>query len=95
MLAPTDIPGYLLERLLSPRAVVDGGFRVDDRSRRNAVFVVSAEGEPRYVLKIGADDGALAREAGVLAALAAAHARGPLRGLSSGGCRHTTRPRAC
>ena len=79
MLAPTDIPGYLLERrLLSPRAVVDGGFRVDDRSRRNAVFVVSAEGEPRYVLKIGADDGALAREAGVLAALGAAHARGPL-----------------
>ena len=95
MLAPTDIPGYLLERrLLSPRAVVDGGFRVDDRSRRNAVFVVSAEGEPRYVLKIGADDGALAREAGVLAALApltrVARSRTVFRWLP-----HTTRPRAC
>ena len=79
MLAPADIPGYLLERrLLSPRAIVDGGFRVDDRSRRNGVFVVSAEGEPRYVLKVAADGRTLAHEAAVLADLRAEQARGPL-----------------
>ena len=51
---------------------------MDDRSRRNGVFVASAEGERRFVLKIGTDGRTLAHEAAVLAALPAACARGPL-----------------
>ena len=68
MLAAADVAGYLLDRkLLSPRAVVHGGFRVADTSRLNRVFVVTTDDGPCFVLK-SADGrgGAVVREAAVL-----------------------------
>jgi aminoglycoside phosphotransferase (APT) family kinase protein len=73
-----DVLPYLLERdLISARAVVDGGLRIVDMSRRNRVFVVTAEGEPGFVVKQPSDaDGAGVRhEALVLGRLRAADAR--------------------
>jgi aminoglycoside phosphotransferase (APT) family kinase protein len=64
-----DVAGYLLERdLLDPRAVVEGGLRVQDLSRRNRVFLVTAATGRCFVLKAaaGAGDGGVAREAAVL-----------------------------
>jgi aminoglycoside phosphotransferase (APT) family kinase protein len=69
VLGAADVAGYLLEReLLSPRAVVDGGLRVEDASRMNRVFVVTADRERRYVLKLSGDaeHAGVAREAAVL-----------------------------
>jgi aminoglycoside phosphotransferase (APT) family kinase protein len=69
VLGAADVAGYLLDRkLLGPRAVVDGGLRVADASRLNRVFVVTAEGERCYVLKLagGAGNAGVAREAAVL-----------------------------
>ena len=69
MLGVADVAGYLLERkLLSPRAVVDGGLRVVDASRLNRVFVVTAEHERCFVLKLAGavDDTGVAHEAAVL-----------------------------
>jgi aminoglycoside phosphotransferase (APT) family kinase protein len=68
VLAAADVAGYLLDRkLLSPTAVVHGGFRVADTSRLNRVFVVTTEDGPCFVLK-AADGrgGAVVREAAVL-----------------------------
>jgi aminoglycoside phosphotransferase (APT) family kinase protein len=65
-----DVAGYLLERgLLDPRAVVHARLTVVDRSGLNDVFVVTAEGEPRLVLKSGPS---VPREAAVLERLRAA-----------------------
>ena len=51
-----DVAGYLLQRgLLSPRAVVDGGLRVVDASRLNRVFLVTAERERSFVVKLAGD----------------------------------------
>jgi Phosphotransferase enzyme family len=64
-----DVATYLIERnLISARAVVEGGFRVVDVSRLNRVFVVTAERERGFVLKIAsnAGDAGVAREAAVL-----------------------------
>ena len=72
MLRAADVAGYLLERkLLSPRAVVDGGLRVVDTSRLNRVFVVTAEGERCFVLKVASRAGrtGVAREAAILGRL--------------------------
>ena len=69
MLALSDVVGYLLERrLVSADAVVDGSLRVEDVSRRNAVFVVTTASERSLVLKVEGDDGGIgvAREAAVL-----------------------------
>ena len=66
MLAAADVAGYLLDRkLLSPSAVVHGGFRVADKSRLNRVFVVTTEDGSCFVLKAadGADGAGVAREA--------------------------------
>lgn len=81
MLGAADVAGYLIDRnLLSPRAVVDGGLRVEDASRLNRVFVVTAQHERCYVLKLpGAAGGAgVAREAAVLERLGALDPDGPL-----------------
>jgi aminoglycoside phosphotransferase (APT) family kinase protein len=72
VLRAADVAGYLLERkLLSPRAVVDGGLRVVDTSRLNRVFVVTAEGERCFVLKVASRAGrtGVAREAAILGRL--------------------------
>ncbi len=64
-----DVAGYLLQRgLLSPRAVVDGGLRVVDASRFNRVFLVTAERERSYVVKLAGHAGyaGVAHEAAVL-----------------------------
>ena len=64
---PADVVGYLLDRgLIRPRAVVDGGLTVDDRSHLNRVFLVTAEGERHLVVKVGPR---VAREAAVLEGL--------------------------
>jgi aminoglycoside phosphotransferase (APT) family kinase protein len=81
VLGAPDITGYLLDRkLLSPRAVVDGALRVQDVSRLNHVFVVSAEHEPCYVLKVPGASGraGIAREAAVLERLRSLDPGGPL-----------------
>jgi aminoglycoside phosphotransferase (APT) family kinase protein len=53
MLDVADVAGYLLDRqLLSPRAIVDGSLRVEDRSRRNRVFLVTSDETPGYVVKL-------------------------------------------
>ena len=80
MLDVADVAVYLLQReLLSPRAVVDGGLRVVDASRLNRVFVVTAEGEPCFVVKAadGAGGAGVAREAAVLKRLAAVDGLAP------------------
>lgn len=67
-----DVAPYLAEHgLLGARAVVDGGLRVEDVSRRNRVFVVTAEGGPCYVVKAPSEPGdrGVAREAAVLTRL--------------------------
>jgi aminoglycoside phosphotransferase (APT) family kinase protein len=69
-----DIEPYLRERgLISARAVVDGGLRVEDHSRLNRVFLVTAEGERGLVVKVADEPGSLgvAREAAVLERLSA------------------------
>jgi hypothetical protein len=54
VLEAADVARYLLDReLLSPRAVVDGGLRIVDRSRLNRVFVATADGDRCLVLKAG------------------------------------------
>lgn len=78
MLDIADVTPYLLERdLISAKAVVEGGLRVVDMSRRNRVFVVTAEGEPGYVVKqpSGPDGAGLRHEALVLERLRAADRR--------------------
>jgi len=73
-----DVMPYLLERdLISARAVVDGGLRIVDMSRRNRVFVVTADGEPGLVVKqpSDADDDGVRHEAVVLERLRAADHR--------------------
>ena len=65
VLGASDVAGYLLDRkLLSPRAVVDGRFRVVDSSRLHPVFVVTAQDDRCFVLKLGG--AAIAREAAVV-----------------------------
>jgi aminoglycoside phosphotransferase (APT) family kinase protein len=64
-----DVAPYLLDRrLISARAVVDGRLRIVDVSRLNQVFLVTAEGERCFVLKVAGDAGGdgVAREAAVL-----------------------------
>lgn len=57
-----DVLPYLMERELIPaRAVVDGGLRITDMSRRNRVYVVTADGCPGFVVKQPSD----ANDAGV------------------------------
>jgi aminoglycoside phosphotransferase (APT) family kinase protein len=60
---------------------VDGRLRVVDASRLNRVFVVTAEHEPCYVLKLSGDpgDAGVAHEAAVLERLRATDASGKLR----------------
>lgn len=72
MLELDDVAGYLLDRgLVEPAAIVDGGFTVADLSRRNRVFVATAELGRCFVLKVAAPEQrhAVAREAAVLARL--------------------------
>ena len=81
MLDSADVATYLIERkLLSPRAVVNGGLRVMDVSRRNRVFVVTAERESCFVLKLGSETGdrGVAHEAAVLQRLRSADVGGKL-----------------
>ena len=76
MLDAADVAGYLLDQgLLGPRAIVDGGLRIDDRSGLNRVFVATATGERCLVLKTGPG---VAREAAVLERLRLADASGGL-----------------
>ena len=73
-----DVAPYLLERdLISARAVVDGGLKIVDMSRRNRVFVVSADDEPGFVVKqpFDADEAGVRQEAAVLERLRAANPR--------------------
>lgn len=63
-LGAADVADYLLARgLIHPRAVVEGGLTVDDRSHLNRVFLVAADGERHLVVKAGAG---VAREAAVI-----------------------------
>ena len=69
MLDLADIEPYLRERgLISARAVVDGGLRVEDHSRLNRVFLVAAAGERPLMVKLADEPGSpgVAREAAVL-----------------------------
>jgi len=73
-----DVMPYLLERdLISPGAVVDGGLRIVDMSRRNRVFVVTADGGPGFVVKQpgDADNDGVRHEALVLERLRAVDPR--------------------
>jgi aminoglycoside phosphotransferase (APT) family kinase protein len=75
-----DIEPYLRDRgLISARAVVDGGLRVDDHSRLNRVFLVAAEGERSLVVKVADQPGSngVSREAAVLASMRALGGEGP------------------
>jgi aminoglycoside phosphotransferase (APT) family kinase protein len=81
VLGAADITGYLLDRkLLNPRAVVDGALRIEDVSRLNRVFVVTARDERCFVLKFAGrtGDGGIAREAAVLERLRSLEPGGPL-----------------
>lgn len=78
MLDIVDVMPYLLERkLISARAVVDGGLTIVDMSRRNRVYVVTADGEPGFVVKQPgeAGDAGVRHEAIVLQLLRAAAPR--------------------
>jgi Ser/Thr protein kinase RdoA (MazF antagonist) len=80
VLDPGDVAPYLIDRqLLSARAVVDGGLHIDDQSRLNRVFVVTAE-ERSLVLKTAGKAGGVqvAREAAVLERLRSVDERGRL-----------------
>ena len=80
-MSATDVVRYLLDRkLLTPRAVVHGRLRIDDVSRSNRVFVVTADGERCYVVKFAeaSGDPGVAREAAVLERLRSLDAGGPL-----------------
>lgn len=69
MLDVADVVPYLTGRgLLHARAVVDGGLRVVDLSRKNRVFVVTADDEPCYVVKLPDEpgDSGVEHEAAVL-----------------------------
>jgi aminoglycoside phosphotransferase (APT) family kinase protein len=80
-LSSSGVVSYLLDRkLLTPRAVVKGGLRVHDVSRANRVFVVTAEREPCYVVKLARapGDAGAAREAAVLERLRSLEPGGPL-----------------
>jgi aminoglycoside phosphotransferase (APT) family kinase protein len=81
MIAPQDVVPYLLARgLLGPEAVVDGGVRVVDASRRNHVWQAVCETGPSFVIKQGrTPEGAatLAREAAVYALLGGVEALRP------------------
>ena len=58
MLDVAEVVPYLTGRgLLHARAVVDGGLRVVDVSRKNRVFLVTAEAEPCYVVKLPDEPG--------------------------------------
>jgi aminoglycoside phosphotransferase (APT) family kinase protein len=81
VLDPADVATYLIERnLLSAQAVVDGDLRVMDASRRNRVFVVVAEHERCFVLKLAGEvgDAGVDREAAVLERLGSADVGGEL-----------------
>lgn len=81
MLDLADVPTYLIDRkLLGARAIVDGCLRVVDASRLNRVFVVTAEHERCFVLKLPSEPGSsgVAHEAEVLKRLRAADAGGSL-----------------
>jgi aminoglycoside phosphotransferase (APT) family kinase protein len=70
-LSASGVVSYLLDRkLIRPRAIVDGGLRVEDVSRSNPVFIVTAEGERCYAVKLAGTAG-VAREAAVLERLRA------------------------
>ncbi|MGZ8647299.1 MAG: hypothetical protein ACXW08_01470, partial [Solirubrobacteraceae bacterium] len=74
MLDVADVAPYLNRKgLLGARAVVDGRLRVVDVSRRNRVFMVTAEDQPSYVVKLpdDAEDRGVAHEAAVLQRLRA------------------------
>ena len=78
MLDIADVLPYLLERdLVSAGAVVDGGLRIVDRSRRNRVFVVTSNSERGLVVKqaYDGDTAATRHEATVLERLRAADRR--------------------
>jgi aminoglycoside phosphotransferase (APT) family kinase protein len=63
-----QVAQYLLERkLINPEAIVEGEFRVEDVSRLNRVFLVTAAPGGSYVVKAGES---VAREADVLRRLA-------------------------
>jgi aminoglycoside phosphotransferase (APT) family kinase protein len=73
-----DVMPYLLERdLVSARAVVEGGVRIVDMSRRNRVFLVTVDGGPHVVVKQAADpeDAGVRHEAVVLDRLRATDRR--------------------
>jgi len=73
-----DVMSYLLQRdLISARAVVDGGLRIVDMSRRNRVFIVTADDQPGLVVKqpSDADDAGVRHEAVVLERLRATNPR--------------------
>ena len=81
MLDVADVAPYLQGKgLLGARAVVDGGLRVADVSRKNRVFLVTADDEPCYVVKLPdeAGDSGVAHEAAVLQRLRAEVGDGPL-----------------
>jgi aminoglycoside phosphotransferase (APT) family kinase protein len=78
MLDIADVVPYLLEHdLVAARAVVDGSLRIVDRSGRNHVFVVTADGERGLVVKQAGDGdpGRTRHEAAVLERLRAADRR--------------------
>ena len=73
MLDLDSVAAYLLERgLLHRDAVVDGSLLIVDRSRRNVVFIVTAEIGRSFVVKIGRREHGftVAREAAILGLLA-------------------------
>jgi Phosphotransferase enzyme family len=73
VLSQPDIAPYLVDAgLIGKAAVANRAVRVRDVSRRNSVFIATAEGSPAFVLKQARSpaDSAIAREATVLRALA-------------------------
>jgi aminoglycoside phosphotransferase (APT) family kinase protein len=71
-----DVMPYLLQRdLISARAVVHDRLRIVDMSRRNRVFIVTADGQPGLVVKSHADDDGVRHEAVVLERLRAGNPR--------------------
>ena len=81
MLDVADVAPYLTGKgLLGARAVVDGRLRVVDVSRRNRVFLVTADDEPCYVVKLPDEpgDSGVEHEAAVLDRLRSAGGDGCL-----------------